>query len=176
MKEVYFESLSNEIIIGKDCFKGTLVDFNKYSKLEDDIEMFTMKIKNLRFSNNEVFSTFYDNDKFVNKEGCIYTNDIRRLIDVERNIKEVKVNQKCQIISNFAFNIKSLKKVTFDNDCELQKISDFAFSESQIKSIKIPSTVNAIEIGAFYKCTNLATVNIPPLIEELDISLFHIQI
>lgn len=121
MKEFYIEEKSHSCEIGENCFIGTQVRTFSFPEKDQDIDSFTMKVKNCQISDNEVFSTLYNNEKFIKENGCVYTNDMTQLVDAERNVEEAKVNSKCHTISNFAFNIKTLKKVKFDDKCELQK-------------------------------------------------------
>ena len=113
-----------------------------------------------------------ENGRFIKNKGTVYTNDMKNLIIAERNIKDATINSNCQMIANYALNIPTLKNVSFEEDSKLQEISFFAFSESLIKNLILPNTIHRIDYGAFYKCTKLESINIPPLINTIDCATF----
>ena len=92
---------------------------------------------------------------FIIHQGCIYTEDKKKLIVAKRNITDSIICANCKIISNYAFNVKCLQNVSFENKSELKEISFLAFYDSQIKNINLPNGVDFIDYGAFYKCKQL---------------------
>lgn len=113
-----------------------------------------------------------ENSRYVKLNGCLYTKDKEKLIVAERNIKNAVINSECKIITNFAFNVKSIEKVSFEKSSQLQEISFFAFSESQIINIDVPNSVDLIDYGAFFKCEKLESINIPLSINSIDYFTF----
>ncbi|KAK8884115.1 hypothetical protein M9Y10_043220 [Tritrichomonas musculus] len=112
------------------------------------------------------------NTRYVKLEGCLYTKDMKKLIVAERNIKNAVVSSKCQIITNYAFNVKSLEKVSFEKNSELQEISFLAFYESSINDLDAPDTVDLIDYACFYKCKKLEAFKIPHSMNSLDFFTF----
>lgn len=67
-----------------------------------------------------------NNKKFVYKDNGLYTANMRKLIYVNKNTKAFNIDEKCTTIKSFAFN------------------------QSSITNLFIPSTVKKVEGGAFY--------------------------
>ena len=59
-----------------------------------------------------------------------------------------------------SFSDSNIKSIKFSPDSELKKIEKEAFSNSQIESILIPSTVSDLEEGWFHKAPNLNKVTV----------------
>ena len=84
-------------------------------------------------------------------------------VDEEENPIEVtatsySVPETVSYIEEFAFsNTYSLEIIEFDPDAILETIDDYAFAQSSIKNIIIPSSVTSIREGAF-QATPLSTV------------------
>ncbi|KAK8837595.1 hypothetical protein M9Y10_036126 [Tritrichomonas musculus] len=156
----------------KDLALSTMLSYTKIEKLE----LFSSNINYFWFENTpnltEIIIPKSDNSNFFKQDGCLYTRSKKKLIVAERNVKSANICQECQIITNFAFNVKSLEKVSFDKNSQLKKISFFAFHESNIKNIEIPDTVADIEIGAFLMCKNLESANIPRSLNLLNFGTF----
>ena len=133
-------------------------------KLEK-LEIFSSKINNFFFSNTPYLTMIEipskENSRYVKERGILYTKNQKKLIVAERNIKDATIPSKCKIISNYAFNFDSFEKVSFEKNSELEEISVFAFSESNIKKLTIPDSVDNINLAAFYKCRLLESVNLP---------------
>lgn len=56
---------------------------------------------------------------------------------------------------------------------KVKKIPNSIFSETQIKSIEIPNSVENIGAFAFYKCSNLSNVNIGENVEIINTQAFY---
>ncbi len=75
------------------------------------------------------------------------------------NLTTVNVGANVTSIPAYAFHgCDGLQTVTFEGNCQLQSIGNYAFRYSGLTSITIPSTVTSIGDNAFYYCTNLQTV------------------
>ena len=161
--------------------EGISLDFAKHYTLSqipnlESIEVFSTNLNNFYFLNTPNLTSIQiaqsDKGRYIKDKGCLYTKDKKSLIVAERNIKNATIFAECQLISNYALNVKSLEKVTFEKNSELQEISMFAFAESNIKELAIPDSVDLINQGAFYKCKNLETVNIPTSLNVIDYATF----
>lgn len=65
----------------------------------------------------------------------------------------------------------ALEEVTLDRG--IKKITQFAFSETALKSIVIPETVTTIEYYAFYNCKSLQSIVIPSSVtNDIDYGVF----
>ena len=172
------ERLSNYLLENLSERKSR--DFAKSAMLSqtkiESLSVFASNLNHFYFYNtprlNDISVVEKEGCMYAKHDGCLYSNDMKKLIVAERNIKEAKIDSKCEIIMNYAFNIECLEKVSFEKNSELQEISLFAFAESSIKSVSIPETVNLIDYGAFFKCTKLENVNIPPSLEILSAVTF----
>lgn len=73
-----------------------------------------------------------------------------------RNIKKVTIQPWIRCIQKYAFqHCNCLKTVNISEDSELERIQDFAFFGSSIKSIIIPKKAKHIECAAFDDCNEL---------------------
>lgn len=97
---------------------------------------------------------------------------MKKLIVAERNIKCAVINANCKIITNYALSFESLEKVDFERNSEIQEISFFAFSKSNIKSLTVPDDVKVIDYCAFYECSKLESVTLPSSLNYLDFFTF----
>ncbi|KAK8892635.1 hypothetical protein M9Y10_029874 [Tritrichomonas musculus] len=163
---------NDDIFRSQDFAISYLISQTKIEKLE----VYVSNLNYFYFFNTPKLTSITVSDgedsRYVKIDGCLYTKDKKKLIVAERNLKNIKIDSSCQIISNYAFNIDSVEKVTFEKNSELKEISFFAFSESQLKSIVIPDSVDLIDYGAFYKCEKLETVNIPRSMNFIDFFTF----
>lgn len=74
-------------------------------------------------------------------------------------------------ISRYAFEYcADLTVVEFEEGAEnrVLTVDDYAFRETAITSLTLPSGTVSIGNSAFYKCANLVTVNIPDSIKEIN--------
>lgn len=84
-----------------------------------------------------------------------------------RDVKTVLIPKFIKVIGNSAFRIcKSLNKLEFEKDSDLQIIDDYAFVSTNIEKVSIPKKVTYIGKGSFASCMNLFDVEIP---EDLEI-------
>lgn len=87
----------------------------------------------------------------------------------EHEVKEVEICEGVQTIGTYAFTGNQtnmmVEKVSLPSS--LTKISDYAFWQSNIKSILIPSNVKTIGNSAFFDCKELSDVQ--GKIQEIDI-------
>lgn len=98
----------------------------------------------------------YYEDKIVLGKSDIYTSNYEYLIFAKKTIVEVIIPPSVQFISPFAFsNYKSLKKVIFPEDSQLQIIHRYAFSDSSIESLTIPSSAAEFQQGWCSSCPYL---------------------
>ena len=156
------------------------LDFAQYMMLSQtnltNLEVFISNLNKFYFYNTPNLITITipakKDGRYIKQKGCLYTKDKRKLIVAERNIKNVTILANCQVITNYALNIQTLEKVSFEKNSELQEISSFAFAESNIKKLIIPDSVNFISHGAFYGCVNLESINVPTSLNVLDIATF----
>ncbi|KAK8840106.1 hypothetical protein M9Y10_031043 [Tritrichomonas musculus] len=172
IQKVTPNSKSEKIEVSQDFARSLLfsqLNIKKIEILSSNLNLFYFyNTKNL----TSISIPKSDNASFIKFSGCIYTKDKEKLIVAERNITSASILAKCKFITNYAFNIKSFEKVLFKKNSELQEISFLAFSESKIKNINIPNSVDLIDYGAFYKCKKLESLNVPRSLFMIDFFTF----
>jgi hypothetical protein len=57
-------------------------------------------------------------------------------------------------------NCRSLASITFESNSKLQRIEEYAFAESGLKTIHIPGSVEVLCKNSFSKCNSLASITI----------------
>ena len=73
-----------------------------------------------------------------------------------------------EISANFGF-CGNLKSVSFGNACTFTKLPSNCFNEcSSLIEVQLPESINFIGGSAFYNCTSLKSITLPPNITSLD--------
>lgn len=85
---------------------------------------------------------------YVEIDGVIYTKDMRRLIVGSAGLKHVEVPER------------------------VEKITDFAFYNSEIESVKLPDSIKKIGDEAFSNCHNLKEINLGNGVKQLGNYVF----
>ena len=109
---------------------------------------------------------------FINRKGYDF---IFSIINNEIRIDEIKSNLKNSLkilnipsyidnipvtsIESSAFSGASIEKINFLDDCNIEKIEKYAFSDcKKLLEVNIPSKVNYLGEGVFCDCTSLESV------------------
>lgn len=72
-----------------------------------------------------------------------------------------------------AFNQAGLKTVTFADNSQLKNMYANAFSNTALRSINIPDSVETIGDGAFWNCTSLTNIHLPASLTSLGDKVFE---
>lgn len=77
-------------------------------------------------------------------------------------------------IGDYAFNnCSDLTTVTFSKGCSLEKIGNYAFANNPcLTKMQLPATLKSLG-GAFYRCTNLESVNLPDGLTTIANNTFY---
>ena len=77
-------------------------------------------------------------------------------------------------IGDYAFNnCSDLASVTFSKGCSLEKIGNYAFANNPcLTKMKLPATLKSLG-GAFYRCRNLESVNLPDGLTTIANNTFY---
>lgn len=67
----------------------------------------------------------------------------------------------------------SLEEYDFSGEASLHTIGEFAFARSGLKEISIPEGITKLEYGAFYHCGELAQIDIPDTVTEIEAYCFE---
>ena len=78
-------------------------------------------------------------------------------------------------IANDAFSgVTGLKTVTFTGE-NLTTIGEYAFNNSSISEISLPSKVKTIKYQAFKNCVNLTNITLPEGLQEIKSEAFEAE-
>jgi hypothetical protein len=156
--KVTFEEGSQLEIIGEFAFaESRIINIVLPASLKE--------IGNFAFSDIEYLQSIdvaLENEHFCSKDGVLYNKTLTTLIKypIRKEMDNFEVLASIELIEDFAFKkSKYLKSITFEEDSQLIKIGDSAFSYSSIENIIIPASV--IEIGShgFSYTSNLSEVS-----------------
>ncbi len=128
----------------------------------------------------------------------INLNNVKRIkahaFDSAHNLKKIELTQSVSEIESYAFayiyslesiHISSsltslgerafsacikLKNVTWDANCQLSTIPNYAFSNCALSDINLPAGVANVSDYAFYSCNSLKYVNIPSTVTQWNSS------
>ncbi len=103
-------------------------------------------IGNKAFSNCQLLSTILvaeDNPFYATWEDCLYTKDLKTLLQVTEDIGKVKVHPATTTIKEWAASYGRLEVVELTEG--LETIGKAAFFGSTIKEIRVPSTGTGME-------------------------------
>lgn len=89
------------------------------------------------------------NKKYASKDGILYNKAMTRLI------------------------MSPAKKTNVNIPDGVKEIYHYAFAYTNIKKVKLPSTVAKIDTYAFAWAPNLESINIPSKVKELPLGIFH---
>ncbi len=92
---------------------------------------------------------------FIDEFGVKYSSDRKRVLGVTKDLIQYTIPEGTEIIESFAFN---------GNSNIGQPLS--------LKSISLPTTLRVMEEGCFAYCSNLAAIEIPCSVEQIDGGVF----
>lgn len=151
LKEIKFPEDSELLSIGKKSICSYSLQFfyipSKLEKIQDDWNNNCDKLTQIMISSKNKNFKYNDhcNQLIVGKSN-VQSNDFDDLIFVNHGIEELTIPDNIKhIYSNCFFNNKTIRKINFSPNTQLQTIGKMVFSFSSIIEIKIPK--NVTEIG-----------------------------
>lgn len=85
---------------------------------------------------------------------------------------QVRLDREVTVVGDRAFyRNKAVENVTLPGS--VTEIDDFAFARSSLKSIEIPASVSRIGYAAFYRADDLGVVRIPDTVQEIELGAFE---
>lgn len=94
---------------------------------------------------------------FIIKNGMLFSSDMKRLISCLHNNGEIDIPKRVEIIGGSSFN-SGVTSISIPNTVKL--IGMDAFSNTSIKTITIPKSVQKIERYALRNCKNIEEIRI----------------
>lgn len=132
-------------------------------KLQDGWCRYTNKLTKITISESNDWFLISDNKLLLGKSED-ENDEFDILLFACKDIKEAQITSNIKIITSYSFfGCQQLTKVEIPLNSNLQKIGDYAFSETKITRIFIPSNVSMICKSAFDDCYLLSKVGIPNL-------------
>ena len=120
------------------------LEVDSYIRPEDILTLANTRIKNTKC----IRKLSIKSPHYVEIDGIIYTKDMRRLIVGSVGLKHVEVPE------------------------GVEEITDFAFYNSEVESIKLPDSVKKIGDEAFSHCYNLKEINLGDGVKQLGNYVF----
>ncbi len=161
-------TLDNELASGKIIGGNAMIFMNR------DVEVIGADIEDLEsedaidYDDSQALSNDLTSENNVNTEGLIIlSNKLTRYIS---NASDISIPDSVNSIGNRAFYKKPVTNVNLTKN--LKEINDFSFARSAINSIDIPTGTESIGYAAFYNCPNLANVNIPDSVKNIELGAF----
>lgn len=104
-----------------------------------------------------VVSSNNDNGYAVYKD-CLYKNDT--LVLAPQGLDSIEIKQGTTAINDYAFSYSNINTIRIPDG--VKQIGDYAFYKAKnLKAVRFPSTVEIIGNSAFEECTKLKTMSIP---------------
>lgn len=104
-----------------------------------------------------VVSSNNDNGYAVYKD-CLYKNDT--LVLAPQGLDNIEIKQGTTAINDYAFSYSNINTIRIPDG--VKQIGDYAFYKAKnLKAVRFPSTVEIIGNSAFEECTKLKTMSIP---------------
>lgn len=150
------ETIDEEAFCGSSIERLTIP--KNFKKFKEGWCKNTLKLNEIFISpENQSFSIF-DHKQLIGKSDT--KSDIYDLLlFASRDIQNAIILSSIQKVCSFSFSdCKKLKSIEFEDDSNLQLISDYAFANTSIESIKIPTHVKKISKFAFSRCNKLKFV------------------
>ena len=121
--------------------------------------------------------------EFTVKGGCLYSKDMKTLIYFFQNGRSfLKIPYGVEIIGEYAFADSCISDVILPSS--IKEIKDSAFYHCEdLQEIQIPQSVKEIGAACFAGCTSLESIQLPDSLSVINVqlfdgcdSLFHIRI
>lgn len=149
VQSIIFTPDSELRTISQEVFYGSriksLIISSSVTQLEDNWYYNTNDVSKIKIQpNNKHYISIYD--KLIVSKSSPLKEQFDTLIFCVRIIKTIPIPSSIEIIESHPFeNCASIEKVLFESNSKLRIIKKYAFSNSSLKSIIIPSTVTNLE-------------------------------
>lgn len=137
-------------------------------------------INNAPFVNANNFNIIEVNtnsNKYEVVGGLLFDKDYRLLLVPTNTGESLEIPAETQIIGNSAFaGNKTIKAITFETGSLLEKIESYAFYNSNIESVELPSKSVVVEAYAFSQSSKLSSIDLSNVTSIGDYAFYKTSI
>ena len=144
-------------------------DFKYYYKKEKDLISKLLKNYKLDIESNN-FEALYKEVNSIDEIDTGRTHYITSLITTL--LINIGINPLLYLKEVPKYYMSDLDNVNVDIPDNITSIGEYAFSFSDIKSIKLSKNLSTIKGGAFYNCTKLQNISLPSSLKQIDQDVF----
>lgn len=111
--------------------------------------------------------------KFIVKEGCLYSQDLKTLIHFFNNGRTFfNIPNGTTRIESYAFENATIRSILIPNS--VSSIGDCAFAGcAKLEEIELPSSITEIGGAAFDNCASLYNIILPRYLKRIDVQTFE---
>lgn len=107
------------------------------------------------------------NGKFVEKDGVVYTADMKRLIACSLSVTDLVIPEGIEEIISYAFANTRIKNVKFPDSLAILNENAF-YKCRELQNVDFGSGLDIIKGFAFQNCTSLTHVKLPPQMKSIE--------
>ncbi|WP_368213669.1 leucine-rich repeat domain-containing protein [Blautia sp. RTP21359st1_E11_RTP21359_211015] len=107
------------------------------------------------------------NGKFVEKDGVVYTADMKRLIACSLSVTDLVTPEGVEEIISYAFANTRIKNVKFPDSLAILNENAF-YKCRELQNVDFGSGLDIIKGFAFQNCTSLTHVKLPPQMKSIE--------
>lgn len=106
------------------------------------------------------------NGKFVEKDGVVYTSDMKTLIACSLSVTDLVIPEGVEEIISYAFANTRIKNVKFPDSLAILNENAF-YKCRELQNVDFGSGLDTIKGFAFQNCTSLTHVKLPPQMKSI---------
>ena len=107
------------------------------------------------------------NGQFVEKDGVVYTSDMKTLVACSLNVTDLVIPEGVEEIISYAFANTRIKSVKFPDSLVI--LNEHAFHKCrELQNVDFGSGLDTIKGFAFQNCTSLTHVKLPPQMKSIE--------
>lgn len=107
------------------------------------------------------------NGQFVEKDGVVYTADMKRLIACSLSVTDLVIPEGVEEIISYAFANTRIKNVKFPDSLAILNENAF-YKCRELQNVDFGSGLDTIKGFAFQNCTSLTHVKLPPQMKSIE--------
>ena len=165
------------VIHNPDSITGLIYDSNLPEKLTLEVDSYIRPEDILTLAQTKTKDAKYiqkfsiKSPHYVEIDDVIYTKDMNTLIVGSARLKHVEIPEGVEKITDFAFYNSEVESIKLPDS--VKRIGDEAFSHCHnLKEINLGNSVKQIGNYAFYWDENLITIELPSTLQEVESCIF----